>query len=394
MWALAAAFTLSCQQALVAQPVAPVIEAPPAAEATESTPAAVVPEPAALEPVPPEVAEAIKQLDDDRYAIRQSAQRRLAEIGAPALEHTAQVAGGGSLESATRAMNVLWKWAESTEQPLNRHALEKIAVIASRPIEAAEATRRLVVLREKEAIDAIVKLGGRVEPDRSYGFVGGDGAPLQVIVGKDWKGGVDGLKHVADIPRATTLSLWSAPLEDEAMPRLATLKNLRRMELYGVQMTPELVDQAREKLPNTMIEVRGPARLGIRGLDAIEIVPNSPAAKAGLVVHDRITEFNGVPIETFEQLTTEIGKCKAGDSVGIKFRRGAETREAKVTFDAWGDDVNPGAPTDVPPEQQGLFGRPPAFVPRRALPFRATPAPVPIVPRVIRPEPADPALPK
>ena len=394
MLAIAAALASSGQEHLVAQPVSPVIEASPAAEATEPMPPVVTPKPTTLEPAPPEVAEAIKQLDDDRYAIRQSAQRRLAELGAPALEHTAQVAGGGSLESATRAMNVLWKWAESTEQPLNRHALEKIAANASRPIDAAEATRRLVVLREKEAIDAIVKLGGRVEPDRSYGFVGGDGAPLQVIVGKHWTGGVDGLKHVADIPRATTLSLWRAPLQDDAMPRLATLKNLRRMELYGLQMTPELVDQAREKLPNTMIEVRGPARLGIRGLDAIEIVPNSPAAKAGLVIHDRITEFNGVPIETFEQLTTEIGKCNAGDSVAIKFRRGAEMREAKVTFDGWGDDVNPGAPTDAPPDQQGLFGRPPAFVPRRTLPFRPMPAPMPIVPRIIRPEPADPELPK
>lgn len=63
-------------------------------------------------------------------------------------------------------------------------------------------------------------------------------------------------------------------------------------------MTPELVEKAREKLPNTILEVRGPARLGIRGLDAIEIVPNSPAAKAGLVVHDRIVEFAGKKIET------------------------------------------------------------------------------------------------
>jgi membrane-associated protease RseP (regulator of RpoE activity) len=82
--------------------------------------------------------------------------------------------------------------------------------------------------------------------------------------------------------------------------------------------------------------------LGIRGLDAIEIVPNSPAAKAGLVVHDRIIEFAGQKIETFEQLTAEIGKCDAGDTVDVKFIRGTETRDAKVTFDAWGDDL--GAP--------------------------------------------------
>jgi hypothetical protein len=371
-------------------------ESTPPAEIAPATPPVEQPSLAAEQPpASPELADAIKRLDDNQYAVRQAAQRQLVAIGSPALEATAQVAASGSLESATRAVNVLWKWSESNDKGLSRAALEKIAALANRPVEAADAQRRLAVLRELEAIDAIVKLGGQVEADRSFGLMGGDGAPLQVIVGKNWKGGVDGLKHVADVRRATTLSLWSAPLDDEAMPRLSTLKNLRRIELYGLQLTPELVDQVREKLPNTMVEVRGPARLGIRGLDAIEIVPNSPAAKAGLVVHDRITEFNGTKIETFEQLTAEIGKCKAGDSVDIKFLRGTETREAKVTFDAWGDDVGTRpAPVDAPAAAQGLFGPIPRPAPRQMLP-RVQIERRPLgTPGAIPAEPADPKLPR
>ena len=342
-----------------------------------------------------ELAEAIRQLDDDEYAVRQSAQRQLTKIGGPALELTAQVAASGSLESSTRAVNVLWKWADTTEKPLNQQALEKIAALANRPVEAADAQRRLAVLREATAIQAIVELGGRVDLDRSFGMVGGDGAPLQVIVGKDWKGGVDGLKHIADVRRATTVSLWSAPLGDEALPNLEELGNIRRLELYGLTMTPELVEKAREKLPNTMVEVRGPARLGIRGLDAIEIVPNSPAAKAGLVVHDRIVEFAGKKIETFEQLTAEIGKCKAGETVDIKFLRGTETRDAKVTFDAWGEDVSAQTlPGDAPPATQGLFGPIPRAVPPRMLPRVQIERRPFGVPRAVPPGPADPALPR
>lgn len=365
------------------------VEAAPTAAAPEAPNAAI-----AKPPASPDLAETIKQLDDDQYAMRQAAQRQLIAMGSPALEATAEVAATGSLESSTRAVNILWKWADSKDKSVNRAALEKLAALANRPVEAADAQRRLAILLELEAIEKIVELGGQVEADRSYGLVSGDGAPLQVIIGKNWEGGVDGLKHVADIRRATTLSLWSAPLDDEAMPRLATLKNLRRIELYGLQLTPELVDQAREKLPNTMIEVRGPARLGIRGLDAIEIVPNSPAAKAGLVVHDRITEFNGTKIDTFEQLTAEIGKCKAGDSVLIKFMRGTETRGAKVTFDAWGDDLGTPAPGDAPAAAQGLFGPIPRAVPAPVFPRMkierrplGIPQPAPV-------EPADPALPR
>lgn len=333
-----------------------------------------------------EIASAIRGLDDDRYAVRQASQRQLTTTGLPALELTAQVASNGSLESSTRALNILWKWADSRDHELNRAALEKIAELANRPIEAAEAQRRLAVLREVVAIETIIKLGGRVDADRSFGLVAGDGAPLQVIVGKEWTGGVEGLKHVADVRRATTLSLWSAPLDDEALPELERLGNLRRIELYGLALDADLVDKTREKLPNTMVEVRGPARLGIRGLDAIEIVPNSPAAKAGLVVHDRIVEFGGKKIETFEQLTAEIGKCKAGETVDIKFMRGAETREAKVTFDAWGEDVESHVVRpDAPPRNQGLFGPIPRAVPSR-IEIERKPLGIP--------EPVDPALPR
>ena len=342
-----------------------------------------------------ELAEAIRQLDDDEYAVRQSAQRQLTKIGDPALELTAQVAASGSLESSTRAVNVLWKWAESTDRPLNRRALEKIAALANRPVEAADAQRRLDVLLENEAIAKLLELGAHIEADRAYGTIVGVNTPLQVVIRPGWKGGVDGLKLIADVKRATTLSLWSAPLGDEALPELEKLGNVRRIELYGLAMDDELVGKSREKLPNTIIEVRkGGARLGIRGLNAQEIVPNSPAAKAGLVVNDLITEFSGKPIKTFEDLTGEIAKCTPGDTVEIKFKRGTEERTTKVTFDRWGDDMGAAKPmADAPPGDQGLFGPVPRAIPARALPrvqIERRPLGVPLE----TPGPADPALPR
>jgi hypothetical protein len=344
-----------------------------------------------------ELAEAIRQLDDDEYAVRQSAQRQLTKIGGPALELTAQVAASGSLESSTRAVNVLWKWAESSDTPLNRLALEKIAALANRPVEAAEARRRLDVLLENEAIAKLLELGAHIEADRAYGTIGivGANVPLQVVIRPGWKGGVDGLKLIADVKRATTLSLWSAPLGDEALPELEKLGNVRRIELYGVAMNHELIDRSREKLPNTIVEVRpGGARLGIRGLNAQEIVPNSPAAKAGLVVNDLITEFGGKPIKTFEDLTGEIAKCTPGDTVEIKFKRGTEERTAKVTFDRWGDDLGAAKPmADAAPADQGLFGPMPRAIPARALP-RVQIERRPLgLPREA-PGPVDPALPR
>jgi hypothetical protein len=131
-----------------------------------------------------ELNESIRQLDDDEYAVRQAAQRKLTQLGMPALELTAQAAATGSLESSTRAVNILWKWADSNDASLNQLALAKLAELTNRPVEAAEAQRRLAVLREAVAMKAIVELGGRVDADRSFGMMGGNAGPLQVMIGE------------------------------------------------------------------------------------------------------------------------------------------------------------------------------------------------------------------
>src|SRR5687768_10036630 len=69
----------------------------PASDAVPQPPPAAQVDPAAI-------AGWIEQLDDDRYAVRKSAQKSLAAVGAPALDAVGEVAAKGSLESATRAV--------------------------------------------------------------------------------------------------------------------------------------------------------------------------------------------------------------------------------------------------------------------------------------------------
>ncbi len=294
----------------------------------------------------------VQELDDDRYAVREAAQKQLAAAGAAALETVAKVASSGSLESATRAVSVLVSWSDSKDRQLSHAALEHLAQLPNRPTEAQMAAERLAVVREAAAIEAIKKLGGRFDFDRSFGMVGGPQAPLQVIIGPQWKGGVDGLKHLQHVRSARTLSLHSAPLEDSAVEQLAQCKQVQRIEMYGTGISEEAIEKLKPQLANVAIDVRSGARLGIRGLIIEQIVDDSPAEKAGLERNDRITEFAGKPIETFEQITQEIAKCKPGDTVSVKVLRGTETVEKTVTFDRWGDDER--TTLDSPELQQGF----------------------------------------
>lgn len=70
------------------------------------------------------------------------------------------------------------------------------------------------------------------------------------------------------------------------------------------------------------------------GVQVIEVGVFSPADNAGIIVNDIITEFNGVKVETFEELVEEKNSYSAGDEVTITvFRPGEEEGEEGVTLE-------------------------------------------------------------
>jgi hypothetical protein len=302
---------------------------------------------------PQELADLVRRLDDDRFAIRESAQQQLLARGAGALAAVGQAAAGGSLESSTRAVGILLYWAKSDDPSLSLGALEHLAGLTNRPAESAMASDRLADVREAAAIKALVDLGGRiVEPDPQVAILMGPKPPVQVVIGPEWKGGIEGLSHLADVRRAATISFHSAPIGVTALPRLRKLTQVRRIEFYSdsPEISPEAVAFLPKRLPQATIEVRSGARLGISGLQSVAggaqvqmVQAGSAAETAGLKPGDVITEISGVAVANFEALTQEIAKASAGDSVVLKVvRQGqGEPMDVTVTFDRWGDEPPP-----------------------------------------------------
>lgn len=64
-----------------------------------------------------------------------------------------------------------------------------------------------------------------------------------------------------------------------------------------------------------------------------DVVPNSPADKAGIKVDDIITKINGQPVnETNGGLAAMIAKFKVGDTVTLTYYRGTNEQETKATL--------------------------------------------------------------
>jgi len=315
---------------------------------------------------PEQIEQWVTQLDDDRFDTRQRAQQLLAQTGKLALKAVATVAESGSLESSTRAINILLLWSEGAQQNLQFAALEnlqfaaleQLANLSNRPRESAMATRLLAEARERAALIAIAQLGARVGRDTQVR--GKDN--LQVVIGPQWQGGNEGLRHLVDVSHATTISLHVAPLDSSAVDYLTPLPQVRRIELYGTKFSPAAVAKLKEQLPaGAQVFERGPAMLGIRG-NVESVVRNSAAHKAGIRVGDRITKFNDEKVADFEALTQHIAQQKAGDTVTLTVLRNNQTLEVQVTFDQWG--ATP--PAEVVPQRlvpmQVLPGLPPNII--------------------------------
>ncbi len=187
----------------------------------------------------------VRELDDDHYAIREAAQHRLVVAGSQALAAvgTLAVDRSASLESITRAVRILTAWSESKNATLRLAALERLASLTQRPLEAALASEMLAVLYEQNAMETIRLLGGMCEPVNQFPKNARipeqykKRLPLRVTLGANWKGTDDDLKVIAQIRRTTVVSLYSAPVGEQALMHLTKIPALARVEIYGTKIS-------------------------------------------------------------------------------------------------------------------------------------------------------------
>jgi putative serine protease PepD len=71
---------------------------------------------------------------------------------------------------------------------------------------------------------------------------------------------------------------------------------------------------------------------GSAGAEVREVVPGSPAASAGLREGDVITAVGGEPVATSGEMAAAVRERRPGEQVDITYRRGSETKAARVAL--------------------------------------------------------------
>lgn len=276
----------------------------------------------AAESAATDVSALIEQLDDSEFARREAAVNALQQRGADVIPPLVKAAQAGSPEVSSRAVQLLEHFMESDQAATIDAADAALDSLldSSAPQAAAlagAALERNAPIREQRAIAKITELGGQIQMgpqlelvNQPQGLLIEPNAmvlrPRTILLGRDWKGGVEGLKYLRRLTHIYKLQLY--------IEQGSNVPLTEAQALAGV-------------LPGLDVHHRGPY-LGIGSMsngvtDCIisEVKPDSPAAKAGLQPRDTIVALNDQPIQQFHALVDELKSHAIGDTVTITVQR-------------------------------------------------------------------------
>jgi serine protease Do len=151
---------------------------------------------------------------------------------------------------------------------------------------------------------------------------GNSGGPLL-----DQQGRVIGM-NTAILRDAQGLS-FAIPIEtvDRIAKQLIATGQIQRQYL-GIKMI-DLTPEAKQELNQSQPELKVQQEKGVL---VIEVLPDSPAARAGLKPGDWLAKFNGKPMPTSEALQAAVESSPAGAKVKLELQRQGKTLQVDVTL--------------------------------------------------------------
>ncbi len=326
-------------------------------------------------PAAPPADEALQRellrLGDPDYYVREQALATIIASGEVAIEPLVVAAEDGSAEVAARATQALEQLLQSENREIADRADEALEQLAAHndprtAMRAEGILSRHQQLREERAVAAIRQLGGKVQydldgtslnmppaiffpgPGRQPEFRREQEMPLRlntILIGTDWTGGVEGLKHLRRLRHRAEFHLYvirgsGVPYEDA----VALSREIRELTILD----------------------RGPF-LGIGGSQTppcrVEsLTPGAAADRASLKVGDEILSVNESQVGHFEDLVGLLKQHRPGETVMVRVNRfvpelrGERELDVPVTLDRWEPYFSKSADQEDPEEAPDIPG--------------------------------------
>jgi serine protease Do len=104
--------------------------------------------------------------------------------------------------------------------------------------------------------------------------------------------------------------------------------NITKQLISGGKITRGYIGATIQNFTSEMAEAQGMA--GQKGAIVADLVPGGPSAKAGLNQGDVVVSVNGVGVRTSAELTREVAKAHAGDTLKLAVLRDGKKREVDI----------------------------------------------------------------
>jgi membrane-associated protease RseP (regulator of RpoE activity) len=133
------------------------------------------------------------------------------------------------------------------------------------------------------------------------------------------------LRPLLAAPDMDLIEILYSPVDDQCIKILENVPIFGDLQLFGTEVSASGAEQLIAAIETANVFVGRGGFLGITcepsSLIIQESIPKGPAEKAGIRMGDKLKKINGVPIYNFEDLRKQLAKSAAGESVLVEFDR-------------------------------------------------------------------------
>ncbi len=337
----------------------------------------------------------VRQLGADAFATRQQATRQLMDAGVGVLPPLQAAIAGGEPETQMRAVAVIGGLAISEDADCQQQAQSLLAQLST----SSDPTLRQLVLQtirrlgetmQLRAIDNLRRMGANVTAKEIL-----DGLrtsrSFEIVIDESFQGSVDDfgsltwlegqtqltligekmddaiverisgmpslywltvkrgrisnrcLATLADSPALRFLHLYYVDIDDRSLDALTKMQGLSQLRLFGTRMSQQTSLVAAERMPNTAVDWRNGAFLGIYFDDSDgpcivnNVVKASAADRAGFQKGDQVLSFADKPVQTGQQFLRAVADYSPGDKVKAAVLREGQELELQMQLGRFPD---------------------------------------------------------
>lgn len=187
---------------------------------------------------------------------------------------------------------------------------------------------RIGVIGQQQFLSNLLQISGSIGAGSSgAAIVNARGEAVGIVIATLTAGFTVRIPEPAASPRSGAVPSVSPPIET---PLLGASGGGLAVPINDVRTV--LADMQTGKVRRAFLGIIPADRDGAEGAEVVRVVPNSPAARAGIRLGDVIYMLDGQPVRRAADVSARLRRMKPGDRVELGILRGAQRMRTAITL--------------------------------------------------------------